>query len=88
MKNNYWMLITISLVMLIVLMTIYFSPEGEIAGAAIAPQDEKIRIGMPINPINGLLIVANDEGFFEEEGLNVEVIEFTGGHLSMQGTTI
>lgn len=43
-----------------------------------------VRLGLSTQPSNGLLWVAVDKNFFKEEGLNVEVSEFTAGKLALQ----
>lgn len=50
--------------------------------------DEKpispITIGSQIGPASTLLFVANDKGFFQEQGLNIKLVEFTAGKFALQ----
>lgn len=43
-----------------------------------------VRIGIPTAPALGLVKVAADKNFFKDEGLNVEIKEFTGGKFALQ----
>ena len=47
-------------------------------------QTKPITIGMQVGPASTLLMVAKDKSFFEEEGLNVELKEFTAGKFALQ----
>ncbi|MEK7172904.1 MAG: NrtA/SsuA/CpmA family ABC transporter substrate-binding protein, partial [Patescibacteria group bacterium] len=44
----------------------------------------KIRIGIQTAPAAGLIKIALEKGFFKEEGLDIEVKEFTGGKFALQ----
>ncbi len=43
-----------------------------------------VRLGLQTQPMIGLVKIAIEEKFFEKEGLNVEVKEFTAGKLALQ----
>ena len=43
-----------------------------------------VRLGLQTAPAIGLVKVAVDKNFFQEEGIKVEVKEFTGGKLALQ----
>ena len=43
-----------------------------------------ITLGMQVGPASTLLMVAKDKGFFEEEGVNVQLVEFTAGKFALQ----
>lgn len=47
-------------------------------------ENKPITIGMQVGPASTLLMVAKDKGFFEDEGLNVELKEFTAGKFALQ----
>ena len=47
-------------------------------------ESKPITIGMQVGPASTLLMVAKDKGFFEEQGLNVELEEFTAGKFALQ----
>ncbi|MFZ2189326.1 MAG: ABC transporter substrate-binding protein [Candidatus Magasanikiibacteriota bacterium] len=54
---------------------------------SVSSNQEKIldvKLGLSIQPSNGLLWVAVDKNFFLEEGLNVQVQEFAAGKLALQ----
>jgi ABC-type nitrate/sulfonate/bicarbonate transport system substrate-binding protein len=55
-------------------------------GAVVASYaNETIRIGMSsVQPLNGLLTVASEQGFFSQEGLNVQFTEFASGKDALQ----
>jgi ABC-type nitrate/sulfonate/bicarbonate transport system substrate-binding protein len=44
----------------------------------------KITIGIQVSPAMTLVMVAKDKGFFRNEGLNVELKEFTAGKFALQ----
>lgn len=60
-----------------------FAAVSLLAGSAIAqdgPEKTDITIGLPVTTSTFLpLYLADEEGFFEEEGLNVEIVAFRGG---------
>ncbi|NLS96966.1 MAG: ABC transporter substrate-binding protein [Planctomycetaceae bacterium] len=43
-----------------------------------------LTVGIQVSPAMTLLMVAEDEGFFEEAGVNVELQEFTAGKFALQ----
>jgi ABC-type nitrate/sulfonate/bicarbonate transport system substrate-binding protein len=54
---------------------------------AASPTDRpnaKITIGIQVSPAMTLVMVAKDKGFFSEEGLEVEIKEFTAGKFALQ----
>jgi len=40
---------------------------------------ETLKIGIQTTPVAGLVMIADEKGFFKEQGLNVEVVNFTAG---------
>lgn len=56
------------------------APEAE-AAVATEPSAEMVslRLAQNLSPISGVAIVAKDQGFFEAQGLDVEVSNFTSG---------
>jgi len=67
---------------IIVILTIIGCGSSETTKKAV--QENIITIGMQVGPASTLLMVAKDKGFFEEEGLNVELKEFTAGKFALQ----
>ena len=51
------------------------------AGPALAqPEQDEVTIGLPVTTSTFLpLYMADEEGYFEEEGVNVEIVAFRGG---------
>ncbi len=45
---------------------------------------EYVTVGIQTSPAMALVMVAKDKGFFEEEGLNVELKEFTAGKFALE----
>ena len=45
---------------------------------------QKITIGIQVSPAMTLVMVAKDKGFFRDEGLDVELKEFTAGKFALQ----
>ena len=57
-------------------------PTGAAVGVSV---NDKVTLGMSsVQPINGLLTVAYDQGFLEDEDLDVEIVEFTSGKEALQ----
>ncbi|WP_159593424.1 ABC transporter substrate-binding protein [Chelativorans xinjiangense] len=56
------------------------------AAAQDAPEKTDITIGLPVTTSTFLpLYMADEEGFFEEEGINVEIVAFRGGTDMVRG---
>ncbi len=45
---------------------------------------EKLTVGLQSTPSSALVIIASDNGYFEEEDLDVELVEFTAGKFALQ----
>ena len=56
------------------------APEAD-AAVATEPSAEMVslRLAQNLSPISGVAIIAKDQGFFEAQGLDVEVSNFTSG---------
>lgn len=57
---------------------------SQIAGKVVQDKSKPITIGMQVGPASTLLMVAKDKGFFEEEGVDVQLVEFTAGKFALQ----
>ena len=57
---------------------------SQTTGKSIQDVNKPITIGMQVGPASTLLMVAKDKGFFDEQGLNVQLIEFTAGKFALQ----
>ena len=44
----------------------------------------KLSVGIQVSPAMALVMVAEDEGFFDKEGVDVEIKEFTAGKFALQ----
>ncbi len=55
---------------------------GQRDGASNAPR--KVTIGIQVSPAMALVMVAQDKGFFQQQGLDVELKEFTAGKFALQ----
>ncbi|MEM9367581.1 MAG: ABC transporter substrate-binding protein [Planctomycetota bacterium] len=44
----------------------------------------KVTIGIQVSPAMALVMVAKDKGFFEQQGVDVEIKEFTAGKFALQ----
>jgi len=55
----------------------------KITGQAVQ-ENKSITIGMQVGPASTLLMIAKDKGFFEEQGINVQLVEFTAGKFALQ----
>ncbi len=53
---------------------------GDAAGAALP----KLTVGIQVSPAMTLVMVAEDEGFFDKAGVDVELKEFTAGKFALQ----
>jgi len=58
--------------------------DNEIITGKAIHQPEEISIGFQVGPPNALLFVADDQGYFQEEGLNLKLVEFTAGKFALQ----
>jgi NitT/TauT family transport system substrate-binding protein len=55
-----------------------------LSGCMQAPDNETIKIGLQNTPESALVQVASEKGFFEQQGINVELEEFTAGKFALQ----
>ena len=81
MKKSTLALIIVSLVILFVAI---FYITNSFNMSNIVTQNQTIKIGIQTGPASTLLMVAKDKGFFEEEGIDVDLVEFTAGKLALQ----
>lgn len=55
------------------------------SSAQLAAKDnDVVRIAMSISPLSSPFIIAHEKGYFKELGLNVEIKQTKGGHLSLK----
>jgi ABC-type nitrate/sulfonate/bicarbonate transport system substrate-binding protein len=52
--------------------------------APLANGHTKVSVGIQVSPAMMLLMVAKDEGFFEQQGLDVDLKQFTAGKFALQ----
>jgi len=57
---------------------------GGMTGSAVNVPQKTIRIGIQTGTANALPMIAKDKGFFDAEGVDVELTEFTAGKFAMQ----
>lgn len=55
------------------------APEPEVVESAAPTELIPVRLAQNLSPISGVAIVAKEQGFFEDQGLAVEVSNFTSG---------
>lgn len=61
-----------------------------VRGLQEQPADQQVKqlqmvtVGIQTSPAMALVMVAKDKGFFEQEGLNVEIQEFTAGKFALE----
>lgn len=65
------------IILLLVLMMLWFSQHN------IYNKNQEIKVGFQPSPPMAILMVAKDKGFFEKQGLNVELKEFTAGKFAL-----
>lgn len=53
--------------------------------ASSAPIPQKIRIGVQANAISAMVLVAQGQGFFANQGLTVEIVPYPSGKLALDG---
>jgi ABC-type nitrate/sulfonate/bicarbonate transport system substrate-binding protein len=53
-------------------------------GAAIIEQPKTISLGIQVSPASTLVMVAQDLGLFEQQGIKVDLREFTAGKFALQ----
>src|SRR5215211_6884736 len=47
-------------------------------------EKRKLTVGIQVSPAMALVMVAKDKNFFDQEGLDVELKEFTAGKFALQ----
>lgn len=52
--------------------------------ATAGASGEKLKIGIQTSPSSSLVIVADEKGFFKEQGLDVEIVDFSAGKFALQ----
>ena len=68
----------------IVIIAVFIGAGAVIIGPSLAPPD--VRIGFLTNDLHQLaLMIAIEQGYFEDEGLQIQLREFANGNLEMQG---
>src|SRR3989338_5228322 len=83
MKTSHAIILAIAVLLVSTSAVVYFN---SITGKAVAheQQNKTLKIGMQIGPASTILMVAKEKGFFEKEGLNVELEGFTAGKFALQ----
>lgn len=83
MKNNktIW---TVLLGLLILAVVLIFKPQNQEEIQQPTQSLSKISIGIQTSPAMALVMVAKDKGFFEKQGLDVEIKEFTAGKFALE----
>ncbi len=76
-------IILIAAVLVVALAGIFYFNSISVTGKVVADQ-KPLKIGMQIGPASTILMVAEEKGFFEKEGLNVELQGFTAGKFALQ----
>src|SRR3989338_467931 len=74
----------LNLSLILIAITLIASCSGSQTTGQVIQESEPITIGMQVGPASTLLMVAKAKSFFEEEGLNVELKEFTAGKFALQ----
>lgn len=67
-----------------VLILIAFAAIIVLSGCVEQPKSEKVRIGLQLTPASALVQVADAEGVFKSNSLDVEITEFTAGKFAFQ----
>lgn len=52
--------------------------------APVPSEKNNISIGLPISPSVGLVTIAKEKGYFDKNGLNIDLKKFTGGKFALQ----
>lgn len=60
----------------------YFS----LASSALAADMIAVKMALNLSPISGVAIVAKNQKFFEHQGLDVTVVNFTSGKQALEAT--
>jgi ABC-type nitrate/sulfonate/bicarbonate transport system substrate-binding protein len=59
-------------------------PQGQPAASSPRPNLPKLTVGIQVSPAMTLVMVAEDGGFFDRAGVDVEIKEFTAGKFALQ----
>lgn len=85
MKNR--KLITIALLALVVTAIIggyFYTNQTKDHGTNVVAQKTSIKIGIQTSPAMALVMTAKEQGCFDSEGLDVEIVPFTAGKFALQ----
>jgi NitT/TauT family transport system substrate-binding protein len=82
MKLRY-VIILVAVVLIVALTGVLYFSSPSVTGRVVASQ-KTLKIGMQIGPASTILMVAKEKGFFEKEGVNVELEGFTAGKFALQ----
>ena len=72
------------LVLVISLITMVSCDSGKKSEKSKIELLPELSVGIQVSPAMGLVMVAKDKGFFEKNGLNVNIVEFTAGKFALQ----
>ena len=81
MRTKHIAILIVAVLVVAVSGVVYFN--SAVTGKVVADQ-KPLKIGMQIGPASTILMVAKEKGFFEKEGLNVELQGFTAGKFALQ----
>ena len=76
----------VALIAIAILLNTAPHKSGVTGGAiAVGADDEKVRLGSSsISPLNSLVTIADNKGFFADEGFDIELTEFNSGKEALQ----
>ncbi|NER23681.1 MAG: ABC transporter substrate-binding protein [Symploca sp. SIO1C2] len=82
--RRFILLFSVSLFMMLALVACPNGSEVSTNGSDSSNNQSQVTVGIQVSPAMTLVMVAQEKGFFQEEGVNVEIKEFTAGKFALQ----
>lgn len=83
--NKTWKTIGVAIILLIVVGIVFsFRNKDNHTVSEKPAEKQKVTVGIQTSPAMAVVMVAKDKGFFDQQGLDVEIKEFTAGKFALE----